>query len=38
MAIEVDTDAERRYMQNLANKLGMSQEVAAYFHQTVGVV
>jgi uncharacterized membrane protein YebE (DUF533 family) len=37
MAIEVDTDAERRYMQDLASKLGMNQEVAAYLQRTVGV-
>jgi uncharacterized membrane protein YebE (DUF533 family) len=37
MAIEVDTDAERRYMQDLANKLGMNQQVVAYLHQAVGV-
>jgi uncharacterized membrane protein YebE (DUF533 family) len=37
MAIEVDTDAERRYMQDLAAKLGMEQPVVAYLHQAVGV-
>jgi uncharacterized membrane protein YebE (DUF533 family) len=37
MAIEVDTDAERRYMQELAGKLGMEQPVVAYLHQAVGV-
>ena len=37
MAIEVDTDAERRYMQDLASKLGMDQPVVAYLHQAVGV-
>ena len=37
MAIEVDTDAERRYMQDLANRLGMNQQVVAYLHQAVGV-
>jgi uncharacterized membrane protein YebE (DUF533 family) len=36
MAIEVDTDAERQYMQELASKLGMSQQVVAYLHQAVG--
>jgi len=37
MAIEVDTDAERRYLQDLAAKLGMDQPVVAYLHQAVGV-
>jgi uncharacterized membrane protein YebE (DUF533 family) len=37
MAIEVDTDAERRYMQELAGKLGMDQPVVAYLHQAVGL-
>jgi uncharacterized membrane protein YebE (DUF533 family) len=37
MAIEVDTDAERRYLQDLANKLGIDQRVVAYLHQAVGV-
>jgi len=37
MAIEVDTDAERRYMEDLANKLGMNREVVAYLHQAVGI-
>lgn len=37
MAIQVDTDAERRYMEDLAGKLGMNQQVVAYLHQAVGV-
>jgi len=37
MAIEVDTDAERRYMQDLAGKLGMNRQVVAYLHQAVGL-
>lgn len=37
MAIEVDTDAERRYLQDLASKLELNQPVLAYLHQTVGV-
>ncbi|HAJ92369.1 MAG TPA: hypothetical protein DCO71_07145 [Gammaproteobacteria bacterium] len=37
MAIEVDTDAEKRYMQELASKLGLSQPVLAYMHQAVGL-
>jgi uncharacterized membrane protein YebE (DUF533 family) len=36
IAIEVDTDAERRYMQDFAGKLGMNQPVVAYLHQAVG--
>jgi uncharacterized membrane protein YebE (DUF533 family) len=37
MAIEVDTDAERRYMEELAHKLGMDRPVVAYLHQAVGL-
>jgi uncharacterized membrane protein YebE (DUF533 family) len=37
MAIEVDTDAEQRYMQELASKLGLNQQVVAYLHQAVGL-
>ncbi len=37
MAIDVDTDVERRYMQDLASKLGLNQHVVAYLHQAVGV-
>jgi uncharacterized membrane protein YebE (DUF533 family) len=37
MAIEIDTDAERRYMQDLASKLRMEQPVVAYLHQAVGL-
>lgn len=37
MAIEVDTDAEKRYLQELASKLGLNQPVLAYLHQAVGV-
>jgi len=37
MAIEVDTDAERRYMQELADKLGLSQQVVASLQQVVGL-
>jgi uncharacterized membrane protein YebE (DUF533 family) len=37
MAIKVDTDAERRYMQELAGKLGLNQQVVAYLHQAVGI-
>ena len=37
MAINVDTAAEKRYMQELASKLGLNQQVMAYLHQAVGV-
>jgi uncharacterized membrane protein YebE (DUF533 family) len=37
MAIQVDTDAERRYLQELASKLGLKQPVVAYLHQAVGL-
>jgi len=37
MAIQVDTDAEKRYLQELAGKLGLSQQAVAFLHQAVGV-
>jgi uncharacterized membrane protein YebE (DUF533 family) len=37
MAIKVDTDVERRYMQELASKLGLDQQVVTFLHQAVGV-
>ena len=37
MAINVDTDAEKRYMQELADKLGLNQQVTAYLHRAVGL-
>lgn len=37
MAIQVDTQAEQRYMQELAGKLGLPQPVVAYLHQAVGL-
>ena len=37
MAIQVDTDAEQRYLQELASKLGLSQNAVAYLHQAVGI-
>ncbi|MCG6941917.1 MAG: tellurite resistance TerB family protein [Thiohalocapsa sp.] len=37
MAIQVDTDAEQRYLQELAAKLGLNQHAVAYLHQAVGV-
>ena len=36
-AIEVDTDAERRYLQNLATGLGLDQQVVAQLHDSLGV-
>jgi len=37
MAIQVDSDAERRYLQELGSKLGLNQHAVAYLHQAVGV-
>jgi uncharacterized membrane protein YebE (DUF533 family) len=37
MAIEVDSDAERRYLQQLAGQLGLSQQIVAYLHRAVGI-
>jgi uncharacterized membrane protein YebE (DUF533 family) len=37
MAIQVDTDAEKRYMQELAGKLGLNQHAVGYLHQAVGL-
>ena len=37
MAINVDTDAERRYMQELASKLGLNRQVVSYLQHAVGV-
>ena len=37
MAIQVDTDAEQRYLQELASKLGINQHSVNYLHQAVGV-
>jgi uncharacterized membrane protein YebE (DUF533 family) len=37
MAIKVDTDAERRYMQELAGRLGLNQQVVSFLHQAVGL-
>jgi len=36
-AIEVDTDAERHYLQNLATGLGLDQQVVAQLHDSLGV-
>jgi uncharacterized membrane protein YebE (DUF533 family) len=37
LAIEVDTDAERQYLQDLAEGLGLGNEVTAKLEETLGV-
>jgi uncharacterized membrane protein YebE (DUF533 family) len=37
MAIEVDTDAERRYLADLASKLGLDPNAVAFLHRSMGV-
>jgi uncharacterized membrane protein YebE (DUF533 family) len=37
LAIEVDTPAERQYLQNLASGLGLSPEVTSHLEQAVGL-
>jgi uncharacterized membrane protein YebE (DUF533 family) len=37
MAIEVDTDAERAYMKNLAGRLGLDSATISEIHQVLGV-
>ncbi len=37
LAIEVDTDAEKTYMNNLINRLGLAETDVAEIHQQVGV-
>ena len=37
MTIAVDTDSERRYMADLASKLGLDQQVVSYLHKAVGL-
>ena len=37
MAITLDTDAEKRYMADLASKLRLDPNVVAYLHKAVGV-
>lgn len=37
LAIEVDTDAERRYLAEFADALGLHPMVVAHIHQTMGV-
>ena len=38
LAIEVDTDAERHYLRQLAQRTGLNQAVVQYIHQSMGVV
>lgn len=37
LAIEIDTDAERQYLQQLAQGLGLTDEVVAHIHTSVGL-
>ncbi len=37
LAIEVDTDAERRYMQQLANDLGLSDQAVSHIKMAMGI-
>jgi len=37
MTITVDSEAERRYLADLASKLGLDQQVVSYLHQAVGL-
>jgi uncharacterized membrane protein YebE (DUF533 family) len=37
MTITVDSEAERRYLADLAAKLGLDQQVVSYLHQAVGL-
>jgi uncharacterized membrane protein YebE (DUF533 family) len=37
LAIEVDTDQERRYLQDLAAALGLDDSAVAYLHSALGV-
>ncbi len=37
LAIQVDTDAERAYLQELSTKLGLGQPAVAYLHKAVGL-
>jgi uncharacterized membrane protein YebE (DUF533 family) len=37
MAIQVDTEAERRYMSDLAARLGLDTNAVAYMHKAVGL-
>jgi len=38
LAIELDTDAERQYLERLAQATGLNQAVVQYINQTMGVV
>ena len=37
LAIEADTDVERRYLQDLAARLGLNQQTVAYVHRSLGM-
>jgi len=37
LAIEVDTDQERRYLQDLASALGLDGQAVAYLHSALDV-
>jgi len=37
LAIEVDTPAERQYMQQLADRLYLTPEITAHLERTVGL-
>ena len=37
LAIEVDTAAEQKYMQNLVSGLGLNEQVVAYIDRTMGI-
>ncbi|MGE5154082.1 MAG: tellurite resistance TerB family protein [Bdellovibrio bacteriovorus] len=37
MAIEVDTDGERRYLADLASKLGLDPNAVAFLHRSMGL-
>lgn len=37
VAIEADTDVERRYLQDLAARLGLNQQAVAYVHRSLGM-
>jgi len=37
LAINVDSDLEKDYLKNLANRLGLSQNVITYLHASVGI-
>ena len=37
LAIEADTDVERRYLQDLAARLGLNQQAVAYVHRSLGM-